>query len=119
MNSVSISKSNKLACSFSFVVFKVLTRRITSANWFWAAISLLQIVSPNSLTPNSSIQSGMDWANFLVLDNSSNLPLIRLVGVLSKYFQSGNLIPLRVAQTANNRQELSLAKGSFTSAISA
>jgi hypothetical protein len=40
-------------------------------------------------------------------------------GVGSICFQSGNLIPRKTAQTANNRNKLGLLKGAFTSAISA
>src|SRR5690606_7313986 len=61
----------------------------------------------------------IDSLNFLIFDNSSNLPLIFLAGVFSKYFQSGKLIPLKTAQTANILQILSLSYGSLTSAISA
>ena len=92
---------------------------MTSACSFCFDNSLDQRLSPNSFTPNSSIQSGIDSFIFRVFDASSKRPFIFRVGVPSKYFQSGNLIPFSVAQTANNRHASSLLKGSFTSAISA
>ena len=88
-NSVSMFKSIKMARSFSLVVFRVFTLRITCACLFCAAISLVQTSSPNSLTPNSSIQSGMDSRIFLILDNSSKRPLIFRSGVPSNCRQSG------------------------------
>ena len=118
-SSVSISKSNNSSFNFSLVVLSVFTLKTTSACWFKAVASLDHIFSPNSFSANASIQSGKDSLIFLVLDNSSKRPLIFLVGVFSKYFQSGSVIPFKVAQTANIRQISSLLNGSFTSAISA
>ena len=103
----------------AFDVFKVLTLRITSACLFCIANSLVHLASPNSLTPNSSIQSGTDSRNLRSLESSSKRPLIFREGVPSKYFQSGSLIPFKVAHTAKSRQASSLLKGSFMSAISA
>ena len=103
----------------AFDVFKVLVLKITLACLFCMAISLVHLASPNSLTPNSSIQSGMDSRYFRSLESSSKRPFIFLEGVPSKYFQSGNFTPLSVAHTANKRQASSLLNGSLICAISA
>ena len=99
-------------------VLREFALNITGACSFKAAISLSQTL-PNSFSPSSSIQSGIDSLIFLILLNSSKRPFIRRVGVGSICGQSGKLIPLSTHQTAKSLKRFSLEKGSLTSAISA
>ena len=115
---VCISSSFRASCTCSSVAFIGFTLRTTSACLFKAVNSLSHFF-PNSFTPSSSNQSGIDSLIFLVFDNSSKRPLIRLVGVCSNCVQSlGIAIPFRVHQTANILYRLPREKGACTSAIS-